>query len=173
MRRTDPIQNSNNRSYPRWLPKGARNYLDHVEGGQSIRALAREQGCHASTILRQVRKFEKRRDEFLIDEALQCLEAAARKMPARPPVNGSQMTSSSNSSQLPADDTTVEQEGRRILRRLSETGAVLAVSRDMEKAVVVRELADGRTLRTGVVDRSVAQAMAMNCLLYTSDAADD
>ena len=37
-------------------------------------------------------------------------------------------------------------EGRRILRRLCETGAVLAVAADMEKAVVVRETADGRVV---------------------------
>ena len=59
------------------------------------------------------------------------------------------------------DKETLEKEGRRILRRLCEPGACLAVARDMEKAVVVREGADGRTTRTAVVDRPVAQAMAL------------
>jgi DNA-binding PadR family transcriptional regulator len=61
---------------------------------------------------------------------------------------------------IPSDDV-VEREARRILRRLSEPGACLAVAKDMEKAVVVRE-AGGQTVRTGVVDRPVAEAMALN-----------
>ena len=36
------------------------------------------------------------------------------------------------------DETTFEQDELRILRRLSENGAVLAVAADMDKAVVVR-----------------------------------
>lgn len=59
------------------------------------------------------------------------------------------------------DDDTVTREARRVLRRLSEPGACLAVARDMENAVVVRDTADGRTVRTAVVDRSVAEAMAL------------
>ena len=58
-------------------------------------------------------------------------------------------------------DADVEREARRILRRLSEPGACLAVAKDMEKAVVVRDSA-GQTVRTAVVDRPVAEAMALN-----------
>ena len=50
-------------------------YLRHVERGESIRSLAREAGCHASTILRRIRRFEARRDDPLVDEALAALEA--------------------------------------------------------------------------------------------------
>lgn len=49
------------------------------------------------------------------------------------------------------------QDACRVLRRMCEKGAVLAVAEDMEKAVVVR---DGTT-RTAVVDRNVAEAMAL------------
>ena len=42
------------------LPEDARLYLRHVEGGETIRSLARETGCHASTILRRIRRFENR-----------------------------------------------------------------------------------------------------------------
>ena len=59
------------------------------------------------------------------------------------------------------DDATMTAEARRILRRLSEPGACLAVARDMEKAVVVRDTPDGKTVRTGVVDRAVAEALAL------------
>ena len=59
------------------------------------------------------------------------------------------------------DDDTIGKEARRILRRLSEPGACLAVARDMENAVVVRETSDGRTVRTGVVERHIAEALAL------------
>lgn len=59
------------------------------------------------------------------------------------------------------DEVTVEREARRILRRMNEPGACLAVARDMENAVVVRDTSDGRTVRTAVVERSVAEAMAL------------
>ncbi|NCU21848.1 helix-turn-helix domain-containing protein, partial [Candidatus Falkowbacteria bacterium] len=37
---------------PAWLPEFARLYLRHVEEGVPIRQLARDEGCHASTVLR-------------------------------------------------------------------------------------------------------------------------
>ncbi len=60
-----------------------------------------------------------------------------------------------------ADDTTLAREGRRVLRRLAEPGAVMAIAADMEKAVVMREFPDGRSARTGVLDRAVAQAFTL------------
>jgi hypothetical protein len=55
---------------PDWLPDLAVTYLAHTSGGLGIRALARAKGCHASTVLRQVRKVEAWRDDPLVDEAL-------------------------------------------------------------------------------------------------------
>ncbi|WP_369682728.1 DUF6456 domain-containing protein [Roseovarius sp. M141] len=52
-------------------------------------------------------------------------------------------------------------EALRILRRLCEAGAVLAVAAQMEKAVVVRDGDQGDPTRTAVVDRPVAEAMAL------------
>ena len=143
---------------PVWLPRAAMNYLRHIEGGVAIRALARAQGCHASTVLRQVRRIERRRDEFLIDEALKDLGASLAKSDVQ---EKTPMTANFDANCKLPDELTVEREGRRVLRRLAEPGAVLAVARDMEKAVVVRETKDGRTIRTGVVDRAIAQAMAL------------
>ena len=40
---------------PGWVSEDVRLYLDHIEGGMTIRALAREVGVHASTVLRKVR----------------------------------------------------------------------------------------------------------------------
>jgi len=48
-----------------------------VEEGVSIRQLARVEGCHASTVLRRVRRIEARRDDPLVDEALSCLGSVA------------------------------------------------------------------------------------------------
>ena len=55
----------------------------------------------------------------------------------------------------------IDQEAKRILRRLCEQGAVLAVAREMETAVVVRMSPEGEQVRTAVVDREIAQAMAL------------
>ena len=62
---------------------------------------------------------------------------------------------------ITADETTFEQDSLRILRRLCEKGAVLAVAADMDKAVVVRDGANGSSSRTAVVDRHIAQAMVL------------
>ena len=62
---------------------------------------------------------------------------------------------------LAIDEATILREGKRILRRLAEPGSVLAIAPDMEKAAVMRVFPDGRTARTGVVDRAVAQAFAL------------
>jgi hypothetical protein len=147
---------------PRWLPGAARLYIEHVGRGHSLRALARARGLHPSTILRQVRRFENRRDDPLVDEALERLARSG----ASPPPDADRkdpppMSAPIRSATIAPDDATVEREARRILRRLAEPGAVLAIAPDMEKAVVLRELPDGRSARTGVLDRAVAQAFAL------------
>lgn len=95
------------------LTEDAQLYLRHVEQGQSIRALAREAGCHASTILRRIRRFEARRDDPLVDAAL-----SPRQTPAAP----------------------LDERGAlRVLRRLAEPGAVMASAPGMDKAIVTRD----------------------------------
>lgn len=151
---------------PRWVPAEARHYLSHVELGKPIRALARSADCHASTILRQIRKLETRRDDPLIDTALETLGRASRN------------SASCTKEQSPVkhiapitimpDDETMQAEARRILRRLCETGAMLAIAIEMEKAVVVRDGAGGASTRTAVVDRSIAQAMALKGWIASS-----
>ncbi len=61
----------------------------------------------------------------------------------------------------PPDETTLAREARRVLRRLCESGAVLAVAAEMEKAVVVRDTGEGGSTRTAVVDAPIAEAMAL------------
>lgn len=107
----------------------AQLYLRHVENGETIRALAREAGCHASTILRRIRRFEARRDDPLVDGAL------ARSADA-----------------LSFDD----KQALRILRRLSEPGAIMVSAAGMDKAIVTRD-----DIRTAVLERALAEEMAL------------
>ena len=150
----DEVSCAGHAALPGWVPDAARLYLAHVERGTSIREIARGQGRHASTVLRQIRRFEGRRDDPLVDEALAVLGGRG----AQGMHLASEIRMSSNQV---VDDETVEREGRRVLRRLSESGAVLAIAPDLDRAVVVREMPDGRSVRTAVVDRTVARAMAL------------
>jgi len=157
---------------PAWLPPAVRLYLDHTEDGLSLRAIARRDGRHASTVLRQVRRYEVRRDDPLLDEALQSLSRDAHTrgqqtpkpasdQPAPVQKDAPQMSAPMRHQTLAIDEATILREGRRILRRLAEPGSVLAIAPDLEKAVVMREFPDGRTARTGVVERTIAQAFAL------------
>jgi len=149
---------------PGWLPDPVRHYLHHTECGVSIRELARGAGCHASTILRQIRKTEARRDDPLVDDALATLGALhhfPRQSEFNPDEDALHMNVQLRSAETLSQENKIEREARRLLRRLNEPGACLAVAADMEKAVVVRETGDGRTVRTAVTDRPVVQAMAL------------
>lgn len=147
---------------PNWLPEAVRLYLDHTEDGLSLRALARREGCHASTVMRQVRRYENRRDDPLVDEALTELgRAQAARSSDSDRKDHPEMTATVRLNTIVADEATIIREARRILRRLSEPGAFLAIAVDMEKAAVLREFPDGRAARTGIVERTVAQAFAL------------
>ncbi|CUH48261.1 hypothetical protein RUA4292_02439 [Ruegeria atlantica] len=141
---------------PAWVPEGAQRYLAHTETGQSIRDIARSVGCHASTILRQIRRIEMRRDDPLVDAALQALaevhftDQQGRAGSLNEPL-GIQANDAANK------DDEFNREALRILRRPCETGAVLAVVEEMDKAVVVRDSGDSGTARTAVVDCTIAR----------------
>jgi hypothetical protein len=143
---------------PAWLPEFTRIYLRHVSEGVPIRQLARDEGLHASTVLRRMRRIEQRRDDPLIDEAFNRFAHSA----GCPPRNlcslkeTAAMSAPIRNSIAAESDETLQREGRRILRRLSEPGAVLVVGAEMEKAVVLKG-----TVRTAVLDRSVAQSFAL------------
>lgn len=149
---------------PAWVPHAAQHYLAHTEQGLPIRALARQAGCHASTVLRQIRRFETRRDDLLVDAALQSLGRAmlggGRSERAIGAAKESSRMKKIKAAALP-DDETLGAEARRVLRRLCERGAVLAVAPDLDRAVVVREGEAGGGLRTAVVAKPVAEAMAL------------
>ncbi len=142
---------------PEWVPHHARHYLAHTELGLSIRSVAREAGCAASTVLRQIRKLETERDDPLIDEALDTLRQHFAPSPEAQDVIH---MSAHPRTLLKTETAKIEREARRILRRLCESDAVLAVSPEMEKAVVLR-MTDGVPRRIAVVERGIAQAFAL------------
>lgn len=162
------------RMVPAWLPEHAITYLAHTSAGLAIRALARAKGCHASTVLRQVRKVEAWRDDPLIDEALEhigrrhaseCARLASNQellpMPSQPDRTSRTFAPETDRRADARPEGRIEREARRILRRLCEKGAFLAVAPNMEKAVVLREVVPGKQNRIAVVDRDVAHAFAL------------
>ncbi|MFV0243565.1 MAG: DUF6456 domain-containing protein [Qingshengfaniella sp.] len=149
---------------PVWIPTEAVHYLTHTELGCSMRAIARRAGCHASTISRQIRRFENRRDDPLVDAALDRIgsERFFKKKIRLQNGDDADMTATKNSEFRQGNDGDITRNTLRILRRLAENGAVLAVAAEMPNAVVVRDLPGGKTARTAVVARHVAEVMALN-----------
>ncbi|MEX0306979.1 MAG: DUF6456 domain-containing protein [Ruegeria sp.] len=154
------MENSVAFTVPAWVPEGAQRYLDHTESGRSIRDIARSAGCHASTILRQIRRVEMRRDDPLVDAALQSLAQSHFSTTHQQVPSFTSETSNTGKSGFQGDE--FEREALRVLRRLCESGAVLAVAEDMDKAVVVRDSGEGGTTKTAVVESTIAQALALN-----------
>jgi len=178
---------------PDWLPRAVRLYLDHVVHGQSLRALARREGCNASTVLRLVRRYEARRDDPLLDQALTALGLGAAFAPldqikslapnSMPPISPpaephsphspphdslpeekdpAAMTAPFRPSAVqPIDEATLLREARRVLRRLVEPGAFLAIAPDLEKAAVMRSAGGSEPVTTTTMERRVAQAFAL------------
>ncbi|MGY6705083.1 DUF6456 domain-containing protein [Roseinatronobacter sp.] len=147
---------------PDWVPEGARVYLSHIAGGMSLRALARRRGCHASTIMRQVRRFENRRDDPLVDEALSRLDAVMRRqIPSIYRRDSAMKSAQPRLNSVPVSDCGDTSEAIAVLRHLKTPGAVLVVAPDMPKAVVMLETAGVGTNRIAVLDRDVAEIMAL------------
>lgn len=140
---------------PDWVPSAVRLYLAHTETGESLRAIARAEGVHASTVMRQVRKFESRRDDPLVDCAIGRLTETVTGEPGDASIG---LTSNTEDAAL--DDETLLNEAQRVLPFLAEPGAVLAVAPDMERAVVLRDGPEGAH-RSAVLERPVAEALAL------------
>jgi hypothetical protein len=104
-----------------------------------------------------VRRFENRRDDPLIDEALEGLGALMHADGPQSLKEGKQKMNAYARPQTLPDEETLAREARRILRRLCETGSVLALAPDLGKAVVLRNRGDENAapVRTAVVDRDI------------------
>ncbi|MDS9468506.1 DUF6456 domain-containing protein [Paracoccus sp. MBLB3053] len=125
-------------------------YLRHVEGGETIRSLARELGCHASTVMRRIRRFEARRDDPLVDSAVERVAASSQSRADKQPAAS-------------APGPIGMKQIARILRRLAEPGAQLVVGDGMEKAIVIRD-----DIRTAILDRQLAEHMAVRSWVQLS-----
>ncbi|MCW9042977.1 MAG: helix-turn-helix domain-containing protein, partial [Pseudopelagicola sp.] len=145
---------------PDWVPDEARRYLAHTALGWSLRKLGRHEAIHPSTVLRQVRKIETRRDDPLVDRVLDRLAdlfLPEALLPADEEI--ALMQANFETGAMP-DTPKFEREALGVLRHLCVPGAVLAVAQDMEKAVVVREDGDAPT-RTATVAPEIVEAMAL------------
>lgn len=144
------------------FPLPVRAYLAHTEGGMAIRAIARLSGGPPSTILRHVRSIEARRDDRLVDAALSAISASLpSNVSDADALEGWEDMICKKKLGTESFDEKVAREARRILRRLCEKDAFLAIAEDMERAVVLRETVAGKHTRTAVVDREVAQHFAL------------
>lgn len=149
-------------SLMRCLPEEVRHYLAHTAGGVPLRALARLNRTHASTVLRQVRRIESKRDDPLFDEGLDQLTADLSQSMCPRTTKQDFCEMMSQPAEATADyDADVIKEAKRILRRLCESAAFLAVAPEMEKAVVMRETVPGAPHRIAVVERDMAHRFAL------------
>ncbi len=156
-------------------------YLAHVSGGVSMRALSRQLGVHPSTVHRQIRRIEERREDPLYDEAIASLDR--RMHPAVDPTPPRVQPATDMPAVVYPSVATLKEptamalckpvetvdpenrilrEARRILRRLAESKAFLAVAPEAELAVVFREtVPGGRPRQTATVEREVARSFAL------------
>lgn len=148
------------RKLPAWVPDAARLYLSHIGDGVSLRALARSEGVHASTVLRRVRRYENRRDDLLVDLALDGLRMDQQRGDGMQIGHRTDATGQAKGIG-PIPEAELQREARRVLGRMVESAAILAVSADMERAVVLRQGGGGKTQRLCTVERGVAEAFAL------------
>ncbi len=142
------------------LPLDLTNYVEHVVRRRSIRAISRDLGCSASTVLRRIRKIENRRDDRLYDEAVEALTeiCALARVPAQLEFDFMPKPAVQN---LETDEDIIASEARRILRRLCEKEAFLAMHPGYQNAAVFKELVPGKTTRIAVVAVAVARAFVL------------
>lgn len=149
-------------TFPEWVPMGAQLYLSHTASGLSLRALARNLGCHASTVLRQVRRFENRRDDPLVDDALSRLDRSLRQpLPSTSSTENAAMAQASHIGFEVAAPVFAISDLVHLLAKLQRPGAQLVVAPDMPKAVIMRDTDTGHAERLAVIDRAVAEMLAL------------
>ncbi len=141
-----------------WLPNAVKLYLDHTERGETIRALARQKGVHASTVLRQVQKTETRRDDPLVDNLLSQI---AQNWCEHEGVHADLVEGDTPMKDLDSDDNVIAKHAARVLRTLMKDGAILAISKGVDTAVVL-DLREGDSpVQLCKCPREVAEILAL------------
>lgn len=123
------------------FPEEARRYLAHTAEGRPLRDIAREAGCHPSTILRQVRKLEALRDDPLVDRGL----AAQVEDKGDGDAAGDGL------------DAIVL-----AMRHLCEPRAMLLYREGVRQAVIVKAVGEGETTVLGNVEVEIAAALVLH-----------
>lgn len=141
---------------PAWVPKEVVRYLRHTNLGVSIRKLAKEAEVHPSTVMRQVRRIEERREDLLVDGALKSLTL---RYSTRVYIedDGSLRLGA------PSKHDCFDEDALRSLTVLAQPGALLGAGPGMEKAVILRQLDGGSRSENDrvVVDLFLAQSLAL------------
>lgn len=137
-------------------------YLAHISHGTSLRTLAKQTDQHPSTVLRKIRKIEDMREDPLIDQFL--------NNAAKTPFGISSTERFSNHMTAKSKLKKLTKEELRILRRLCETGAFLAIAPDLEKGAVFRTSDGNKPSKIAVVTREVAQSLTVkDCIKCTKN----
>lgn len=143
------------------LPAGRKDsvglYVAHVHEGRSLRSLARETGLNPSTVMRRVRKIEDRRDDPLIDDFF---ETALERSDNLSEVGKDNKVMALIEKQKEVLGKQTKDE-LKVLRRLCETGAFLAIGTDLPKGAVFVKNGDNDPIRVAIVSRETAKSMAM------------
>lgn len=122
------------------LPEAARRYLAHTTEGRPIREIAREAGCHASTVLRQVRKLESLRDDPMVDRAFSCHDSA---------------DAATEAACASMDELTDA------LRHLCQPRAMMLYNADLRQPAIVKTVGEGGTVLLGTIDLDLAAALVL------------
>ncbi len=133
-----------------------REYIDHVEMGIPLREIAKRDGVHPSTVMRRIRKIESKREDPLLDDALNRISKQI------PPISTNKEASMNIVPQktLPESDIRTNKDMLRILRRLSEKTAFMVMSLDLPKAVVMRGTGKMQ-VRSAVLSRELGQKLLL------------
>jgi hypothetical protein len=133
-----------------------REYIDHVEKGISIRKIAKRDGVHPSTVMRRIRKIESKREDPLLDDALNRI---CDPFPST--ITSKEVTMNiSHHKFLPEAKIKVQKDMLRVLRRLSENNSFMVMSLDLAKAVVMRGTGKAQ-VRSAVLSRELGQKLLL------------
>ena len=111
-----------------------------------------------------------RRDDPLVDTALKGFGIRHFSQPLLASQKDLETTDMPPQKKLPQtqDDNVLHAQVWRFLPRLCETGAILAVASGMDKAIVLRDIPDGRSAKTAVIDSALAQAFVLkSCISFS------
>lgn len=130
-------------------------YVLHTECGFGFRALARLTGTHPSTVLRRVRKTEDAREDLLLDEYLTEFSVQFSQSVSNKWKRDAKMK------KIMSDQNKLSKETLTVLRRLCETGAFLALAKDLEQGAILRTRNGQEPTRIGVVSRDLAKNLVL------------